>query len=132
MKIVYTYGVFDLLHVGHIQVLEEAKALGDQLVVGVFTDIVAEGFKRKPIIPEYQRLAMVRSLSMVDAALYQEELSPFINATACDAAIIAKGPGANWESLIPKLDMFETVLLPYHDGVSTSAIIKQIQNDHSI
>ena len=60
--VVYTYGVFDLLHVGHVQLLREAKALGDKLIVGVFTDAVAEGFKRRPIIVQEQRVEMLFSL----------------------------------------------------------------------
>lgn len=54
MKVVYTYGVWDLLHVGHLRLLQEAKDLGNRLIVGVFTDEVVTSFKRTPIIPQNQ------------------------------------------------------------------------------
>ncbi|MCL5680544.1 MAG: FAD synthase [Candidatus Thermoplasmatota archaeon] len=62
-------GVFDILHPGHVHFLNEARKLGDELVVVVARDSVAEKMKRRPFIPENIRLAMVSSLKPVDAAI---------------------------------------------------------------
>ena len=125
MKIIYTWGVFDLLHVGHIKLLEDAKALGDYLIVGVFTDEVAKSFKRKPIIPFKQRIKMLRALKIVNFVVPQKTLQPTIEKKDW---IFAKGPGATWEKnyrQIGKKFGARTVLLKYHKGASTTDIIKR-------
>ena len=119
---VFTYGVFDLIHVGHTQSLQKARALGDHLTVGVLSDEVAESFKRKPIIPEEQRLEMVKALKDVDDAFILDTLVPDVS----DYDTVAKGPGAKYEYL--KFPEVENVLLPYHPEVSTTKIIEKIQD----
>lgn len=134
MKIVYTYGAFDLLHVGHLQLLQEAKALGDKLIVGVFTDEVVEAFKRKPIIPQNQRMEMLKALRFVDEVVSQEELAPDTNLKNYKPSVLAKGPGASWEpgkeppgkKTMEELGG-EVVFLNYHEGASTSQIIAKCQ-----
>lgn len=121
--LVYTYGVFDLLHAGHIRSIKKAKSLGDKLIVGVFTDKVAESFKRKPIIPEEQRKEMLESLKDVDMVIYQCELSPETNIKYIEADIVAKGPGAGFEDM----DLPNKVLLDYNDINSTTKIIEKIR-----
>ncbi|OHA64812.1 MAG: hypothetical protein A2843_00755 [Candidatus Wildermuthbacteria bacterium RIFCSPHIGHO2_01_FULL_48_27b] len=130
--VVYTYGVFDLLHVGHVQLLREAKALGDKLIVGVFTDAVAEGFKRRPIIVQEQRVEMLSALGFVDEVISQDELPPDTNLRKYKPNILAKGPGANWEEgkTPPGAEVMaelggKVIFLKYHDGISTSQIIKK-------
>lgn len=66
-------GVFDLLHLGHIHYLEEAKKLGDELVVVVATDKTARERKHEPITTQDMRLAMIRSLKPVDRAVLGHE-----------------------------------------------------------
>jgi FAD synthetase len=68
-KLVVATGVFEILHPGHIMYLEEAKNLGDRLVVVVARDETARKRKRRPVISEYQRLHMVKSLKPVDDAV---------------------------------------------------------------
>lgn len=126
--IVYTYGVFDLLHSGHIALLEEARALGDYLVVGVFTDEVAEGFKRRPVLGENERLEIVKNLKIVDSAMLQDDFSPKKNIVSLKPDIVTKGPGAGWEKgNFPKFDGVKSILLDYHPGTSTSGLIKKIK-----
>ncbi len=62
-------GVFDIMHPGHIFFLEAAKGLGDELIVIVSRDQIARKIKKKPILPEEQRLAVVRALKPVDEAM---------------------------------------------------------------
>jgi len=65
--IVYTVGTFDLLHVGHIELLEYCKTLGDTLIVGVASDEVVNSYKPNvPIIPLHQRMTMLKALHCVD------------------------------------------------------------------
>ncbi len=65
---VFTSGVFDLMHIGHIRALKAAKAHGDFLIVGVCSDEDAQSYKRRPIIPLHERVEMLESLSCVDMA----------------------------------------------------------------
>lgn len=130
MKTVYTYGVWDLLHVGHLQLLKEAKALGDKLIVGVFTDKVAASFKRPPIISEDHRFELIKALSIVDEVVFQDELLPDKNLRKYKPDVLAKGPGANWEKgkkppgfSVMKDIGGEVVFLEYHHGISTTHII---------
>ncbi len=121
---VYTYGVFDLLHIGHIKSLKSAKQYG-HLTVGVFSDRVAESFKRKPIIPEEQRIAMIKELKCVDEVILLDKLVPDVN----EYDIVAKGEGAGYEDIDFPITK---VLLPYTNGVSTSKIIKTIRDRKDI
>lgn len=66
-------GVFDLLHAGHIYFLEEASRLGDELVVVVATDTVAERMKYRPVTSQEMRLKVIRALKMVDRAVLGNE-----------------------------------------------------------
>lgn len=120
-KIVYTYGVFDLFHYGHLIALKNAKKLGDRLIIGVFTDRIAESFKRKPILGERDRFKLIQELE-IGEVVYQDTFLPSIKAD-----IIAKAEGAGWsKESIPQFPNTESVLLPYTGGISTSEIIKKI------
>src|SRR5256714_13513660 len=76
--LVFTNGVFDILHRGHVEYLEEARALGDRLVVGVNSDDSVRRLKgaKRPIICENDRLALVRALACVDLAVLFEDDTP--------------------------------------------------------
>ena len=72
---VITFGTFDVFHAGHLRLLQRARALGDELVVGVSTDALNLGKKgRKPVFPEAERLEIVRSLRCVDEVFLEESL----------------------------------------------------------
>ena len=71
--VVYAGGVWDLLHVGHLAFLEEAKKLGGWLIVGVLPDDVVKAWKRDPVIPYMERVRMLRALRIVDEVVKQEE-----------------------------------------------------------
>lgn len=73
--IVYTVGTFDLLHVGHIALLEYCKSLGDVLAVGVASDRVVNSYKpNMPVIPLEQRMEMLKALECVDMVRAYDEL----------------------------------------------------------
>lgn len=131
---VYTYGVFDLFHSGHVELLRDAKALGGQLVVGLFSDKVATSFKREPIIKYSHRATVVAACKYVDKVVKQNSLAPDDNLRLIKPDILAKGPGAGWEEgeRTPGEKVMneiggKVVKLSYHDGISTSQIIDKIK-----
>jgi glycerol-3-phosphate cytidylyltransferase len=69
---VFTLGVWDLLHIGHVRLLKEVKAMGDWLCVGIITDSMAERYKGRPIIPQQERMEMMLALGCVDEAIYHD------------------------------------------------------------
>ena len=73
----YTSGVYDLFHVGHLNLLMNAKSLCDQLIVGITTDELTRQNKKKPVIPFQERLEIVRSIQYVDSAIAQEDMDKF-------------------------------------------------------
>jgi glycerol-3-phosphate cytidylyltransferase len=125
-KRIYTYGVYDLFHVGHVRMLQLAKGLGNYLIVGLFTDEVAKGFKREPIIPLGQRAEILKSIKWVDKVVLQDSFSPEENIKAFEIDIVCKGDGAGWsKEKYPKFPGIKSVLLPYREGISTTSIIKR-------
>ncbi|APS57651.1 adenylyltransferase/cytidyltransferase family protein [Piscirickettsia salmonis] len=75
MKVVVTFGTFDLFHYGHLRILERARALGDKLIVGVSSDALNYNKKQcYPITPQEQRLSIVLANKFVDDVFYEESL----------------------------------------------------------
>jgi len=134
--IVYTYGAFDLFHSGHVELLNEARALGDRLVVGLFTDDVVSAYKREPVIPFEHRKLVLEHCRSVDEVVPQHDLAPDENLIRLKPHILAKGPGADWNEsgnitgakTAKEIDC-KIVVLGYHDGISTSGIIKKIKGE---
>ena len=95
--LVYTVGTFDLLHVGHLALLEKCKALGDVVVVGVASDRVVNSYKPNvPVIPLDQRMEMLRSLRCVDQVrpYYELEYVSACKELAVDIFVIGEDWGA--------------------------------------
>ena len=65
-RTIYMDGVFDLFHVGHLEAINQCAMLGNRVIIGVTGDEDAEGYKRRPIVPEKERVAIVQSLKVVD------------------------------------------------------------------
>ena len=90
--IVYTVGTFDLLHVGHIALLEYCKSLGDILAVGVASDRVVNSYRPNlPVIPLEQRMEMLRALRCVDIVRPYDELNYVSGCKALNADIFVIG-----------------------------------------
>ena len=78
MIIGYTAGVFDLFHIGHVNILKNAKSMCDKLVVGVTTDELMLSYKnKKPVISFIERAEIVRNIKFVDTVVAQENMNKF-------------------------------------------------------
>ena len=140
--IVYTYGAFDLLHLGHLKLLERAKALGDYLIVGIVDNKPIRELKGndRPIILMKDRLELVKALRCVDRVIYQPEYDPtsvleciFGNAYNEFNKVDILAKGDDWDE-IPGKETIERlggklVKLPYSLGYSTSDIVKRIRGE---
>ena len=136
-RIVFTNGVFDLLHAGHIELLRQARALGDVLVVGVNSDRSARLLKGegRPVISERERLALVAALDAVDHAILFDEENPAALIHALRPAIHVKGGDYTVEEL-PEADAVravggEVVILPLVGDLSTTRMIERIVAGHA-
>ena len=116
-RVIYTAGVFDLLHAGHLQILRRSRELGDALVVGVVSDDGTEAYKgRRPVQPEQERIELVESLPWVTLALVQPTTDPTLILEAIRPAAMTHGD--DWAELrqgqatLDRLGI-EWVLLPY-------------------
>ena len=131
--IVFTNGVFDLLHPGHVRYLQQARDLGDVLIVGVNSDCSARGNKGddRPITAEAERAEVLAALKCVDAVAIFDEDTPHDIITAIQPDILVKG--ADWAAdAIVGRDIVEArggrvVRIPVEQGYSTSAIIAKIR-----
>lgn len=130
-RIVYTAGVWDLLHTGHLNILRRSKAMGDLLVVGVLTDLGAAAYKPKPpMYNEHARIDVIRSLQIVDAAFLQPGTDPSsvllaMHALGLTPTIMTHGD--DWAELREGGETLERLgvelrLVPYTPDVSTSRV----------
>lgn len=95
-KIGYTTGVFDMFHIGHLNILKRAKEQCNYLIVGVTTDALCENRKhKKPIICEKDRVAIVESIRYVDKVVLQEDMDKFtaVQKYNADAVFV----GSDWK-----------------------------------
>lgn len=131
--IVFTNGVFDLLHPGHVRYLAAARALGDALIVGVNSDRSARANKGadRPATPDIERAEVLASLGVVDAVVIFDEDTPHDIVAALQPDILAKG--ADWaHDAIVGRDIVEArggrvVRVPVEPGYSTTAIVEKIR-----
>jgi rfaE bifunctional protein nucleotidyltransferase chain/domain len=129
--LVYTYGAFDLLHVGHIVHLEKARALGTKLMVGILSDKAISDRKGKdrPIQSIEDRMRIVGSLKCVDYVCHQEGYDLEPNMIRYHPDIVTKGD--DWEMCKKQLEPFhfiKFVPLDYSQEYSTSGIVETIKN----
>ncbi len=127
-KIVFTNGCFDIIHIGHIRYLREAKNLGDILVVGLNSDDSVSKIKPdRPFIKEEQRAEVLSALSMVDfITLFQEE-TPYELIKEIKPDVLVKGADWKKEDIVGRDVVKEVHTVPFVEGVSTSEIIRKIQ-----
>jgi rfaE bifunctional protein nucleotidyltransferase chain/domain len=135
--VVFTNGVFDLLHVGHLRYLQQARELGDALIVGLNSDrsVRANKGPSRPVTPEAERAEILEALACVDAVVVFDQETPHQLIAALQPDVLVKG--ADWaEDAIVGRDIVEArggrvVRVPLEAGRSTSAIIDKIKNPGS-
>jgi glycerol-3-phosphate cytidylyltransferase len=134
-KVVFTNGCFDLIHLGHVRYLKEAKNLGDVLVVGVNSDESVRGLKGegRPILPQEARAEIVSSFSFVDYVVIFGEKTPEKLISLLKPDIHVKG-GDYRKKEIPERRIVESyggkvVLVDLIEGYSTTSIIEKIKKD---
>lgn len=130
--VVFTNGCFDLLHPGHIRLLEEARALGDVLVVGLNGDASVRGLKGegRPLVPEAERAEVLAGLACVDAVTLFDEPTPRQLVAALLPDLLVKGGDWGANEIVGREEVEaaggRVVVLPYVEGYSTSALIAKI------
>jgi rfaE bifunctional protein nucleotidyltransferase chain/domain len=132
-QVVFTNGVFDLLHPGHVRYLTAARRLGDALFVGLNADrsVRANKGPGRPLTPELERAEILSALTSVDAVVLFGEPTPHDLIAALGPDVLVKG--SDWaEDAIVGRDIVEgrggrVVRVPVERGYSTSAIIEKIR-----
>lgn len=131
-KVVFTNGCFDLLHVGHLAYLREARSLGDCLVVAVNSDRAVQELKgpRRPILPEMERAEILSALEMVDFVIVFDDVSPRDVIATLLPDVLVKGGDWPIDQIIGR-EAVETaggrvMSLPFIDGVSTTDLVERI------
>ena len=128
-KIGYTTGVYDLFHIGHLNILKRAKEQCDYLIVGVSTDEVVQEYKHKtPIIPYNERLAIVEAIKYVDKVVPQSSMDKFAAWEQYHFDAIFHGDDWKGSSMYDEIENklkavgCDMVFLPHTDGTSSTII----------
>jgi D-beta-D-heptose 7-phosphate kinase/D-beta-D-heptose 1-phosphate adenosyltransferase len=131
-RIVFTNGCFDILHIGHVRYLEDAKAHGDVLVVGVNSDSSVRELKgpERPILPEEERAEILSGLGCVDYVTVFEETDPLKLISSLQPNVLAKGGDWTKEQIVGREVVErsggEVVIIPFVEKASTSNVIGTI------
>lgn len=125
----YTTGVFDMFHIGHLNILRRAKERCDYLIVGVSTDTVVESYKHKtPIIPFEERIEIVRSIKYVDQVVPQKSMNKMDAWKDLHFDVLFHG--ADWQNskmydaIVKELRevKVDVVFLPHTEGISSTML----------
>jgi rfaE bifunctional protein nucleotidyltransferase chain/domain len=128
-RVVFTNGCFDIIHVGHIRYLRDAKKLGDILIVGLNSDRSISAIKPgRPVNPQEQRAEILASLLMVDYVVLFDEDTPYDLIKLVRPDVLVKGGDWKKEDIIGSDIAKETLSLPYIKGISTTEIINRIRS----
>ncbi len=131
-RIVFTNGCFDILHIGHIRCLEEAKKRGDFLIVALNSDRSIRSIKgpSRPFTPEAERAEVLSALGCVDYVVIFDEADPLELISSLKPNVLVKGGDWTPETTIGREVVEgtggEVVIIPQFQGVSTSAIVDRI------
>lgn len=133
-RIVFTNGVFDLLHPGHVRYLQEARRLGDALIIGLNSDrsvrALAKGVDR-PLNPEAERAELLAALACVDAVVIFDEDTPHEVVVALQPDVLVKGADWGPDNIVGR-DTVEArgghvVRIPVVPGYSTTELITEVK-----
>ena len=133
-RIVFTNGVFDILHAGHIRYLETARGFGDALIVAVNSDTSVRTIKgtSRPVNPEHERAEMLAALEFVDAVVVFDETTPAAIIEEVQPDVLVKG--ADWDATaVVGREIVErrggrVERVKIEEGLSTSAIVERVKS----
>lgn len=130
--VVFTNGVFDVLHPGHVRYLSQARSLGDALVVGLNSDRSARDQNKgpgRPVTPESERAEVLEALAPVDAVVIFDEATPYETIAALEPDVLVKGADWGPDHIVGR-DLVQArggrvVRIPLAEGYSTTAILEK-------
>lgn len=137
-RIVFTNGCFDIIHVGHVRYLSEARRLGDVLVVGLNSDASVRMIKGpvRPVVPQGERAEVLSSLKPVDYVVIFDEPDPYNTISVVRPDILVKGGDWPVDKIIGR-DIVESYggtvcTIPFIEGASSTNIIESIIRKHRV
>jgi len=134
-KTVFTNGCFDLIHLGHVEVLARSSDLGDRLIVAINSDesIIKIKGKNRPIIEEESRVKQIAALDFVDAVILFNQDTPINIISSITPNVITKGGDYKISDVvgyeIVQKNNGEVVIIPLTQGYSTTSILDKIKNE---
>ena len=132
-RVVFTNGCFDLLHLGHVRLLEQARAEGDVLVVGLNSDSSVRRLKGavRPLVPQAGRAEVLAALACVDAVTIFEEDTPRDLIAALLPDVLVKGGDWSPDRIVGREEVEaaggRVVVVPYLEGYSTSSLMEKLR-----
>lgn len=133
-KIGYTSGVYDMFHIGHLNLLKRAKEQCEYLIVGVTTDELAQYKNKIPIIPYSERKAIVEAIKYVDEVVPQENMDKLLACKKLNADVIFVGDDwkgtEKWNKIEEELSTIgaKVVYFPYTKGTSSTILREKVLN----
>ena len=131
-KIVFTNGCFDILHAGHVDIFQQARNLGDALVVAVNSDISIKKIKgeKRPVVPQAQRMQVLAALEAIDYVVIFDEENPLKIIKELQPDILVKGGDWPVETIVGR-EIVEkkggkVLSIPLMEGISTTNIIEEV------
>jgi D-glycero-beta-D-manno-heptose 1-phosphate adenylyltransferase len=132
-RLVFTNGVFDLLHVGHVRYLAQARALGDVLLVAINSDRTVRELKgpNRPIFDQTERAEILAALRVVDYVVVFDDVSPRSLIAELLPDVLVKGGDYNLDQIHGREEVEaaggEVISLPFVEGASTTELIKRMK-----
>lgn len=132
-RIVFTNGCFDLLHPGHLSILEQARELGDVLIVGINSDASVRSLKGagRPVVPELERAEVLAALECVDAVVIFDEPTPREVIARLLPDVLVKGADWGSDQIVGREEVEgaggRVVLVPVVRGYSTTETLRKIR-----
>ncbi|MDI6783106.1 MAG: D-glycero-beta-D-manno-heptose 1-phosphate adenylyltransferase [bacterium] len=132
-KIVFTNGCFDIIHLGHVRLLQEARAQGDKLIIAINTDDSVRGLKgnARPLLEEQDRAEMLAALECVDFVTFFAEPTPLETILILHPDVLVKGADYTLDEIVGKKEVLayggKVLAIPLTPGYSTTALIEKIK-----
>lgn len=131
MITIFTNGCFDILHAGHVKYLQESRALGDRLIVGLNSDKSLYKLKNRCYNIDIDRKSILEALECVDEVIIFDEPTPIKLIERIKPDIITKGGDYNAGDVVGK-ELAEVHIIPALFGRSTSRLIQRIRDDNTV